>query len=173
MTNTPNWPRLGQTASSHVAQILAGLATWRLSQLPFDLGLPLAACLENQPTALLVVVADGDLAVTAAAMEPTLLDTRSDLLLIADETDPWFPPLCCIGIWRGGNVTWHQPLIPWLSGDQKIWLVPAHDTAIADGASAFQLVARYLKPEPMPWANESKRLRGLELADALLRERML
>jgi hypothetical protein len=169
MTHHPHWPSLGRAAASRVAKILGHHAGWSLAQAPYDDGLPLAACLMHQPTALLITVASRDLALCAAAMEETLLAARADALIIADERGPWFPPLCAVGHWRGGTVTWHQPLLPWSADGQTIWLVPAQQVAVDDGAPAFRLVARYLKPEPVPWADERGRLAGLERASSLLR----
>lgn len=169
MIENPNWPLLGRAAASRVAQILARHAGWSLKQVPHDYSLPLAACMENKATDLLVTVAGGSLALCAAAMQRTLKDTRSDALIIADESEPWSPPTFAIGRWRSGKVNWHVPLLPWSSDGRTIWLVPAANTAKADHASAFRLAAHYLVAEPVPWLDESQRLAGLDRAARLIR----
>lgn len=169
MIDNPHWPALGRTAASRVAQILARHADWSLTQIPYDYGLPLAACLEHQPTALVVAVASGDLALCAASMERSLLDARADALIIADERGPWFPPLCAVGRWRSGAITWTLPLLPWSGDGETIWLVPVDDVDLTAGVASFRLVARHLRPEPEPWSCEAERLAGLNRAAAMLR----
>ena len=168
MNDNNPWPLIGQAAASRVAQILAKHACWNLAPMPADLGMPLAAFLHDEAALLLVAVTDDPLPSAAAAMTRSLLDTRSDGLIIANERDPWFPPQMALGKWASGTVTWHLPLLPWADEAGAIWLTPSSDIAIHQGAPAFKLIARHLKPSAMPWVGDVDRLAGLDRATTIL-----
>ena len=168
MNDNNPWPSVGQAAASRVAQILARHACWNLAAMPADLGMPLAAFLHDEAALLLIAVTDDTLPPAAAAMTRSLLDTRSDGLIIANERDPWFPPQMALGKWASGTVTWHLPMLPWADEAGAIWLTPSSDISIQHDAPAFKLIARQLKPSPMPWVSDVDRLAGLDRATAML-----
>ena len=169
MNDNDPWPLIGQAAASRVAKILAQHACWNLATMPAYLGMPLAAFLHDEAALLLIAVTDDALPPAAAAMTRSLLDTRSDGLIIANERDPWFPPHMALGKWASGTVTWHVPMLPWADEAGSIWLIPASDISIHQGAPAFKLIARHLKPSAMPWVGDVGRLAGLDRATTILR----
>lgn len=169
MNDTNPWPVLGQAAASRVARNLARQACWTLAAMPADYGMPLAAFLKEEASALLIAVTDAALANAAAAMTQSLVETRSDGLIIANERAHWFPPIMALGRWTPGTISWHLPMLPWAGEDDSIWLVPGFDMSVGTDAAAFKLVARYLKPAPLPWTNEIERLAGLDRSVTLLR----
>ena len=168
MNNDKSWPLLGQAAASRVAQILAQHACWNLAAMPADLGMPLAAFLHDEAALLLIAVTDDLLPPAAAAVTRSLLDTRSDGLIIANERDPWFPPQMALGKWASGRVTWHLPMLPWADEAGAIWLTPASDISIHQRAPAFKLIAGQLKPSAKPWVGDVGRLAGLDRATTIL-----
>lgn len=173
MNDNNTWPVLGEAAASRVAKILAARAGWKLAEVAADHGMPLAGFLENEATALLIAVTRDPLQLAAAQMESALIAGRCDGLIIADESDPWFPPLIAIGAWQSGKVAWHLPMLPYTDCDDTLWLVPQNMVDIDAGAPAFRLVARYLRPEPLPWRDDVERLAGLDRAATLLRRSIL
>ncbi|WP_294192852.1 hypothetical protein [uncultured Sphingomonas sp.] len=55
--------------NSHVVRTLAHAAGWRLTDMPADLGLPLAGCLNSEANHLLVTTTVANLAASIAAMD--------------------------------------------------------------------------------------------------------
>ncbi|WP_237237699.1 hypothetical protein [Sphingomonas melonis] len=76
MNDNEPWPRIGQAMNSHVVRTLAQAAGWRLTDMPADLGLPLAGCLYSEANHLLVTTMNGNLAASIAVMDSALLATR-------------------------------------------------------------------------------------------------
>ncbi|MES3154882.1 hypothetical protein [Sphingomonas faeni] len=169
MNDNNTWPVLGEAAASRVAKILAARAGWKLAEVAADHGMPLAGFLENEATALLIAVTRDPLQLAAAQMESALIAGRCDGLIIADERDPWFPPRMSLGHWQSGKVSWYLPMLPYEDRHDTLWLVPHNTVDINPGAPAFRLVARYLRPEPLPWRDDVERLAGLDRGATLLR----
>jgi len=163
MNNNQPWPRMGQAAASRAASILARHATWQLAACAASDGLPLAAFLQEKTIALLVAATEGALPRAAAVMHGSLLETRSDGLIVGPAGAQHGLPEIALGLWRSGRVTWHQPLLPWLAADDAMWLVPAGDTS-ADAPSAYKLVARHLRAGNVPWRTETERYDGFTRA---------
>lgn len=165
MINNRPWPLMGRPANSRAAKVLARYATWQLATCAASDGLPLAAFLQETTIALLVAVTDGALSPAATAMHGSLLETRSDGLIIGPAGFQPCLPQIALGLWRSGGVTWHQPLMPWLAEDGAMWLVPATDVP-PEHPSAYQLVARHLRAEPLPWRTGPERHDGFTRANA-------
>lgn len=159
MNDNQPWPLVGQAAASRAAEILARYATWQLAACAAYDGLPLAGFLQEQTIALLVAVTDEALSPAVAAMHGSLLETRSDGLIIGAERSRRGLPEIALGLWRSGRVTWHQPLVPWLAEDGAMWLVPA-PVAPAGSQSAYKLGARHLRADTVPWRAETERRNG-------------
>lgn len=53
MNDNEPWPRIGQASNSTVIRALAKAADWQLAEMPADLGLPLAGCLDSDVNDLL------------------------------------------------------------------------------------------------------------------------
>jgi len=169
MNNNRPWPLMGQAAVSRAAKILARHATWQLAACAASDGLPLAGFLQEKTLALLVAVTDGALPEAADAMHGSLLETRSDGLIIGPAGSQHRLPEIALGLWRSGQVTWHQPLLPWLTEDGAMWLVPVADTS-ADLPSAYKLVARHLRADTLPWRTGTERRDGFTRATAAFGE---
>jgi len=167
MNDNEPWPRIGQAMNSHVVRILAHAAGWRLTDMPADLGLPLAGCLYNEANHLLVTTTVGNLATSIAAMDNALITTRSDALIVRATTDDAMPGFA-LGLWHSGRVTWHWMLTLWVDVDTGVWLVPGPDERDSTAASGFRLTARHLRVEEVPWRTAHERADGLVRAIRVL-----
>ena len=165
MNDNHPWPVMGQAAASHAAKVIARHVTWQLAGCAAYERLPLAGFLQEKTIALLVAVTDEALPPAVAAMHGSLLETRSDGLIIGAEGSRRGLPEIALGLWRSGRVTWHQPLVPWLAEDGAMWLVPA-PVAPAGSQSAYKLVARHLRADMLPWRRGTERHDGLTRAAA-------
>ncbi|NTS66824.1 hypothetical protein HRV97_16920 [Sphingomonas sp. HHU CXW] len=164
MNDNQPWPLMGQAAASRAAEILVRYAAWQLADCAaYDL--PLAGFLQEKTIALLVAATDEALSPASAAMHGSLLETRSDGLIIGTEGSRREQPEIALGLWRSGRVTWHQPLVPWLAEDGAMWLVPA-PVAPAGSQSAYKLVPRHLRVDTVPWRAETERRDGFTRAIA-------
>lgn len=168
MNDNHHWPLMGQAAASHAAKVLARYATWQLATCPAYYGLPLAGFLHDQSYTMLVAVTDGALAPASAAMHGTLLDYRSDGMIIGTTLGDAGLPEVALGLWRSGAVAWHAPMLPWVAEDEAMWLVPAEATQRDTDARAFRLVARNMRGDLLPWTTEDQRSAGLARAVAAL-----
>ena len=167
MNDNQPWPRIGQAGNSHVVRVLARAAGWHLAEMPADLGLPLAGCLYNEANSLLVTVTDGALAPCVAAMNWSLVSTRSDALIACVGQDGILPKVA-LGLWRSGRATWHWPLLPWAAPDGAMWLVYAPDGRGAASRAAFKLIPRHLRGDFIPWASVAERGVGFARSASLL-----
>jgi hypothetical protein len=167
MNDNEPWPRIGQAMNSHVVRTLAQAAGWQLTDMPADLGLPLAGCLYSETNHLLVTTMNGNLAASIAAMESALMETRSDALIIRTPVEDAMPGFA-LGLWHSGRVTWHWMLTLWADADAGLWLVPVPDKRDGTAASGFRLTARHLRVEEVPWRTAHGRADGLVRAIRLL-----
>ena len=167
MNDNEPWPRIGQTMNSHVVRTLAHAGGWRLTEMPADVGLPLAGCLYNEANDLLVTTTDGKLATSIAAMNSALIATRSDALIIRTAAENALPDFA-LGLWRSGRITWHWLLTLWVDVDGGLWLVPTADKRDGTVASGFKLTARHLCTEEAPWRTVRERSDGLVCAIRIL-----
>ncbi len=165
MNDNQPWPRMNQAAASHVVRVLAQHATWRLADMPADYGLPLAACLREEASSLLVTVTDGALSPCVAALTGALKAARSDGLIIG--STPVGAPQIALGLWCSGQVVWHRPLFAWLAADNVMWLVPARKERDWRNP-AFKLTARHLRADLLPWQTAAERSAGFARAAATL-----
>jgi hypothetical protein len=170
MNDNQPWPRIGRAGNSHVVRVLARAAGWHLAEMPADLGLPLAGCLYNEANWLLVAVTDGALAPSVAAMDQSLIATRSDALIACVGQEGILPEVA-LGLWRSGRATWHWPLLPWAAPDGAIWLVYGPDGRGAASRAAFKLIPRHLRGDFIPWASVSEQDAGFVRSAVLLAER--
>ena len=168
MNDNTHWPVMGRAAASHAAKVLARYASWQLAEVAAYHGLPLAGFLHEEAGALLVAVTDGALAPAVAMMSTPLIATRSDGLIISETASDAGPPQVALGLWRTGLVTWHVPVLPWLGGDNVMWLVPEEPASNGEQGRAFRLVARLMPANFLPWMSEEQRLVGLARAAAVL-----
>ena len=165
MNDNQCWPRMGQAVTSHVVRMLAHHAAWQLVEMPGDYGLPLAACLHEETSALLVTVTDGALAPCVAALTSALKAARSDGLIIG--STPAAAPQIALGLWCSGQVVWHQPLFVWMAADDVMWLVPTRKERDWRNP-AFKLTARHLRADLLPWQTAGERSGGFVRAAATL-----
>lgn len=167
MNDNEPWPRIGQAMSSHVVRTLSRAAGWRLTDMPADLGLPLAGCLYSEANDLLVTTTDGKLATSIAAIDGALVATRSDALIVRTPAENAKPDFA-LGLWRSGRITWHWLLTLWVDVDGGLWLVPTPDKRDGTAAPGFRLTARHLRIEEAPWRTVRERSDGLVRAIRLL-----
>jgi len=167
MNDNRPWPRIGQAGKSHAVRVLARAAGWHLADMPADLGLPLAGCLYNGANSLLVTVTDGALAPCIAAIDQSLVATRSDALIACLGQEGPLPEIA-LGLWRSGRATWHWPLLPWAAPDGAMWLVYAPDGRGAASRAAFKLIPRHPRADFIPWASVAERDAGFFRSAALL-----
>ncbi|MDR6125885.1 hypothetical protein QE361_001467 [Sphingomonas sp. SORGH_AS802] len=167
MNDNEPWPRIGQAMNSHVVRTLAHAARWRLTDMPADLGLPLAGCLYSEANHLLVTTTIGNLAASIAAMDSALLATRSDALIVRAAAEDGMPGFA-LGLWHSGRVIWHWMLTLWVGVDAGLWLVPTPDKRDGTAASGFRLTARHLRVEEVPWRTAHERADGLVRAIRML-----
>ena len=167
MNDNEPWPRIGQAMNSHVVRTLARAAGWPLTEMPADIGLPLAGCLYNQANDLLVTTTDGKLATSIAAMDSALIATRSDALIVRTPAENALPDFA-LGLWRSGRITWHWPLTLGVDDDAELWLVPTRGKRDGTAASGFRLTARHLRVEEAPWRTIRERGDGLVRAIRIL-----
>lgn len=167
MNDNEPWPRIGQAMNSHVVRTLAQAAGWQLTDMPADLGLPLAGCLYSEANHLLVTTTVGNLATSIAAMDSALVETRSDALIIKTPAEDGMPGFA-LGLWHSGRVTWHWMLTLWVDVDADLWLVPTPDKRDGTAASGFRLTARHLRVEEVPWRTAYERADGLVRAIRML-----
>ncbi|WP_294239880.1 hypothetical protein [uncultured Sphingomonas sp.] len=167
MNDNEPWPRIGQAMNSHVVRILAQAAGWRLTDMPADLGLPLAGCVYSEANHLLVTTTVGNLAASIAAMDSALLATRSDALIVRATAEDGMLGFA-LGLWHSGRVTWHWMLTLWVDVDAGLWLVPTSDKRDGTAASGFRLTAHHLRVEEVPWRTAHERADGLVRAIRLL-----
>lgn len=163
MNDNEPWPRIGQATNSHVVRTLAREAGWRLTDMPADLGLPLAGCLYNETNHLLITTMAGNLAASIPAMNGALVATRSDALIVGTTAEDALPDFA-LGLWCSGRVTWHKLLTLWADVDAGLWLVPA----TGKRASAVRLSVRHLVIEEAPWRTVRERGDGLVRAVRML-----
>jgi hypothetical protein len=166
MNHNQTWPVMGQAAASRAAEILARHANWQLAPCAPYHGLPLAGFLQEASTALLVAVTDGPLPAAAAVMHRSLLETRSDGLIVGPAKSRHDLPEVALGLWRPGHVAWHQPLLPWLADDGAMWLAP--EEASNDRRRAYKLVARHMHADALPAQSNLDRSDGFVRAAAAL-----
>jgi len=162
MNDNDRWPRIGQAAASPAVKTIARHAGWSLMEVAPYHGLPLAAFLHDEGFSLLVGVTDGHLPPAAAAMNGSLLATRSDGFIVGRFTKHRLPELA-LGLWRSGIVTWQQPVLPWLSADDVMWL--ARDAAALQ-APAYELASSRIRSDVSQWTTEDERQAGLARATA-------
>ncbi len=167
MNDNEPWPRIGQAMNSHVVRKLARAAGWRLTEMPADVGLPLAGCLYNEANDLLVTTTDDKLATAIAAMDGALIATRSDALIVRTPAGNGLPDFA-LGLWRSGRITWHWHLTLWVEVDASMWLVPTENRRDGTAASGFRLTARHLRIEEVPWRTVRERDDGLVRAIRIL-----
>jgi len=167
MNDNEPWPRIGQAMHSHVVRTLAHTAGWRLTEMPADVGLPLAGCLYNEANDLLVTTTVGNLATSIAAMDSALIATRSDALIVRIPAKSALPDFA-LGLWRSGQITGHWRLTLWVDGDAGLWLVPTPGKRDSTNASGFRLTARHLRIEETPWRTVRERGDGLARAIRIL-----
>lgn len=167
MNDNEPWPRIGQAMNSHVVRTLAQAAGWRLTEMPADLGLPLAGCLYSEANHLLVTTTVSNLAASIAAMDSALLATRSDALIVRATAEDAMPGFA-LGLWHSGRVTWHWMLTLWVDVDAGLWLVPTPDKRDGTAASGFRLTGRHLCVEEVPWRTAHERADGLVRAIRML-----
>jgi hypothetical protein len=159
---------MGQAAASRAVRTLARCATWELAEVAAYHPMPLPGFLYEEAATLFVAVVDGRRAPAIAAMHGSLLAMRSDGLLVRVSVGGRDLPEVALGLWRSGRVVWHQPFLPWLGGDDVMWLVPAVDEADGQGCPAFPLAARRLRAGLPPWNTEGGRQSGFARAAAAL-----
>ena len=167
MNDNEPWPRIGQAMNSRVVRTLAHAAGWRLTDMPADLGLPLAGCLYNEANDLLITTTSGKLVTSVAAMDSALVATRSDALIIRTPVENALPDFA-LGLWRSGRITWHWLLTLWVDVDAGLWLVPTPNRRDGTAASGFRLTARHLRIEEVPWRTVRERDDGLVRAIQIL-----
>jgi hypothetical protein len=167
MNDNQIWPVMGQAAASRVIGVLARHADWRLAACAPYHGLPLAGFLQEASTALLVAVTDGPLPAAAAVMHRSLLETRSDGLIVGPAKSRHDLLEVALGLWRPGHVAWHQPLLPWLADDGAMWLAPAEE-APSDRRRAYKLVAKHIDVDVLPARSNIDRGDGFARAAAAL-----
>jgi hypothetical protein len=167
MNDNEPWPRIGQAMNSRVVRTLAHAAGWRLTDMPADLGLPLAGCLYNEANGLLITTTSGKLVTSVAAMDSALVATRSDALIIRTPVENALPDFA-LGLWRSGRITWHWLLTLWVDVDAGLWLVPTPNRRDGTAASGFRLTARHLRIEEVPWRTVRERDDGLVRAIQIL-----
>ncbi len=163
MTDTLSWPVMGQAAASHAARVLACHAAWQLAACAPYHGLPLAGFLHDEASALLVAATDRPLSSSAAIMHAALLETRSDGLIIREAHRGRLPQIA-LGLWWRGQVAWHLPMLPWLSEEQAMWLVPAVQHAHERQPQAYRLVTRHMRGDLLPWRSPQERRSGFARA---------
>jgi hypothetical protein len=167
MNDNEPWPKIGQAGNSPVVQALARTAGWRLTEIPADLGLPLAGCLYNEANDLLVTATDGKLIASITAMDSALVATRSDAIIVRTPEGAALPEFA-LGLWRSGRVTWHWLLALWVGIDAGLWLIPTSHQRDATAATGFRLTARHLCVEGVPWRTMRERDDGLVRANDIL-----
>jgi len=167
MNDNEPWPRIGQAMNSRAVRTLAHAAGWRLTDMPADIGLPLAGCLYNEANDLLITTTGGKLATSVAAMDSALIATRSDALIVSTSPDNALPDFA-LGLWRSGRVTWHWLLTLWVDADTGLWLVPTPGKRNGTAASGFRLTPRHLRIEEAPWRTVRERADGLVRAIRIL-----
>ena len=168
MNDNQPWPKIGQAMKSHVVRTLARAAKWRLTEMPADVGLPLAGCLYNQANDLLVTTTDGELAASIATLDSALIATRSDALIVRLPAENALSDFA-LGLWASGRITWHWLLTLWVDDDAGLWLVPTSRNPDATAASGFRLTARHLRIEEAPWRTVGEPGDGLLRAIRILR----
>lgn len=169
MNDNEPWPRIGQASRSQVIRALAHAAGWQLTEMPADLGLPLAGCLYNDKNDLLVAETNGPLVACIAAMDGALLRTRSDALIVSTRQGDVLPDLA-LGIWRSGQTTWHGLLSLWVGVDPGLWLVPSENGYDVTVASGVRLTAHHLRVEDAPWRTTAERAAGFTRAIGVLND---
>jgi hypothetical protein len=160
MNDNEPWLLMHRTAASSIVQTLARHASWQLAAMPADYGLPLAACLYDERSMLLVAKVEGHLASCTAALGDTLRSTRSDGLIV--RTTARGIPEMALGLWSGGRVRWHWPLYAWLATNGVLWLAPVRCSDRWDGA--FRLTGRRLHAAAVPWDSKHERNAGFARA---------
>lgn len=161
MNDNEPWPVMGQAVASRAARILAQYATWQLTACAPYHGLPLAGFLQDEAAALLLAVTNGSLHTSSAAMRGSLIEMRSDGLIIGTRHSCGLPQIA-LGLWCRGHVTWHRPMLPWLSTDETMWLVPIADAC--GRPQAYKLIPRHLRGDVLPWRTKRDRYQGFARA---------
>lgn len=161
MNDNEAWPLIDRASDSRVVRTLAEAAGWHLTEMPADLGLPLAGCLCSRQNDLLIATTNGGLATSIAMIDNALVATRSDALIVrmSDKNSTF-----ALGLWRSGQVTWHWPLALWIDADANPWLVPSPDGRSDPADPVFRLTDRHLRTADVPWQTPHERDVGLTRA---------